>query len=248
MDLLPAIDLLGGACVRLEEGDFERQKTYSDDPVKVACQFADEGARWVHVVDLDAARHGSSANRGVIGEVVAALAAKSVRVQVGGGVRSLGDLEELLGRGVSRVVLGTVAVEDPILLERACGLFPGAVVVGLDHREGWVRVRGWTQGAALRVEEVMRRAAEAGAAAAVVTDIARDGTLGGPALVGLGGLLDLGVPVIASGGVSSLEDLRDLGRLRSPAGASLAGVVVGRAIYEGRLGVAEALACVGERP
>ncbi len=239
MELFPAIDLRGGRCVRLAEGDFERESVYWDDPVEVARGFAAAGARWVHMVDLDAARTGEPANREAI---VGVAASAGLSVQAGGGVRSLDDAAALLDAGVARIVLGTAAVESPELVAEVARRWPGGVAVGLDHRHGEVRLRGWVEGSQRRVAELVPEAMAAGASAVIVTDIGRDGTLAGPDVVGLAGLLELtGAPLIASGGVSSLDDLRTLGSIRS-GGQGLAGVIVGKALYEGHFDVAAALA------
>jgi phosphoribosylformimino-5-aminoimidazole carboxamide ribotide isomerase len=243
VELYPAIDLRGGRCVRLVEGDFARETTYSDDPVAVACAFLDAGARWIHVVDLDGARTGLPANRGVVRRIADAARGRSARVQTGGGIRTVEDAEELRAAGVARVVLGTAAVERPQLIAEIAGGWPGGVAVGLDHRHGEVRVRGWTEGGGRRVAEIVPEAITAGAAAVIVTDIARDGRLSGPDLAGLAELLaGTGAPIIASGGVRDLADVRDLARLATTGGQRLAGVVAGKAIYEGGLDVRAALA------
>ncbi|HWG73596.1 MAG TPA: HisA/HisF-related TIM barrel protein [Acidimicrobiales bacterium] len=244
MELFPAIDLRGGRCVRLAEGDFERETVYWDDPVAVAAGFASAGARWVHMVDLDAARTGEARNDDAVRRVAAE---SGLAVQAGGGVRSLAGAAALLDAGVSRVVLGTAAVETPQLVAEVARRWPGGVAVGLDHRDGEVRLRGWVQGGGRRVAELVPEAVAAGAAAVIVTDIGRDGMLAGPDVVGLAGLLELtGAPLIASGGVASLDDLRLLAAVRS-GGLGLSGVIVGKALYEGRFDVAEALAASAGR-
>jgi phosphoribosylformimino-5-aminoimidazole carboxamide ribotide isomerase len=240
VDLYPAIDLRGGRCVRLTEGDFDRETVYSDDPVEVARSFAGAGAPWVHVVDLDAARTGDPVNRSVI----SALTSLGVRIQAGGGVRSLADVSELLNGSVERVVIGTAAVENPSLVTAACREWPGRVAVGLDHRDGVVRVRGWTSEGGRRVADLVPAAVDAGVSAIIVTDISRDGTLAGPDVAGLAALLEAtGAPIIASGGVRSLGDVEQLAALEG-----LLGVVVGRAIYEGKLDVASAVSCLAAGP
>ncbi|MEY2434559.1 MAG: phosphoribosylformimino-5-aminoimidazole carboxamide ribotide isomerase [Acidimicrobiaceae bacterium] len=230
-DLYPAIDVRGGRVVRLHQGDFDQETVYDDDPVAVARSFETAGAKWIHVVDLDAARRAGS-NRDV---VVAVAAAVSIPVQTGGGVRD----GSLLDAGVARVVLGSAAVEDPDIVRRLADAYPQRVAVGLDHWDGEVRVRGWEQGSGRRLSDVANELALPGVAAFVVTDISRDATLVGPDLVGLGELQRATtVPVIASGGVGSLGDLVALRTL------GVAGVIVGKAIYEGRFRVDEAvLAC-----
>lgn len=237
MDLYPAIDLRAGRCVRLVEGDFSRETVYGDDPVAVARSFAEAGARWIHVVDLDAARTGDPANRPVVVAVAAAVAASGVSVQTGGGVRSMEDAAALLDGGVARVVVGTAAVEDPKLVARLADRWPGRIAVGLDHRAGEVRLRGWTEGAGRSVAELVPEVVAAGASAVIVTDISRDGRLAGPDVDGLAELAaTTGAPLIASGGVSSLDDVRALAAV-----PGLVGVIAGKAIYEGRLDVAAAV-------
>jgi phosphoribosylformimino-5-aminoimidazole carboxamide ribotide isomerase len=236
VDLYPAIDLRGGRCVRLAEGDFSRETVYSDDPAEVARLFAGAGASWVHVVDLDAALTGNPVNRSVI----ASLTSLNVRIQAGGGVRSMEDVSALLSAGVERVVIGTAAVETPSLVASACQEWPGRVALGLDHRDGVIRVRGWTSDGGRRVADLVPAAVEAGVSAIIVTDISRDGVLAGPDLAGLAALLEsTGAPVVASGGVRSLRDVEQLAALDG-----LVGVIVGRAIYEGQLDVASAVACL----
>ncbi len=242
IDLLPAIDIRAGRCVRLEQGDYDRETVYGDDPVAVAVGYAEAGTRWVHVVDLDAARTGEPVNRPVVAEVAAALAPLGVRVQAGGGVRSEAAAVSLAEAGVARVVIGTAAVEDPALVARIAARQPTAV--GLDGRHGEVAVHGWRAGTGARVVDVLGRFEHAGVAAVIVTDISRDGTLGGPDLRGLEAVLRATeVPVIASGGVSELEDLRALARLDVD-GRRLHGAITGKAIYEGRFTVADALAAL----
>ncbi len=245
MELLPAIDLRAGRAVRLEQGDFERERPFGD-PLGVADKFAAAGARWLHVVDLDAARDGGAANR----PMVLAIAQRTgLSVQTGGGVRSEQDVAELIGGGIRRVVLGTAALEDPELLVRCGRQFPGQVALGLDYRTrpDGVReaaVRGWTQGSGQAIDEVLDSVASMPLAAVVATAIERDGTLGGPDLAGLGVLLDAtALPVVASGGVATTDDLRALAQLRSPRRSRrLAGVVVGRALLDGSLKLEEAIA------
>lgn len=243
MDLYPAIDLRAGRCVRLTEGDFDRETRYGDDPVAVACGFEAAGAPWIHVVDLDAARTGDPVNRPVVQRIAAAV---RIPVQVGGGVRSSDDADALLGAGVARVVMGTAAVEHPEVVAEVATRWPGGVAVGLDHRHGEVQLRGWTQGGGRRVAELLPEALDAGAAVVIVTDISRDGVLRGPDVVGLAALLEAtDAPLIASGGVGTLDDLRQLSALRGGAGGrntGLVGVIVGKALYEGAFDVSSALA------
>jgi phosphoribosylformimino-5-aminoimidazole carboxamide ribotide isomerase len=233
MELYPAIDIRGGRCVRLHQGDFDRETVYGDDPLAVARSFARAGARWIHVVDLDAARR-TGDNRTVIESIVGRV---GVAVEVGGGVQDGTWLE----RGAARVVLGSLAISDPDCVAVLTARYPARVAVGLDHRDGEVRVHGWQSGSGLGLAEVIARVAVPELAAVVVTAIAADGMLAGPDLAGLAAALELTeVPVIASGGVRDLEDLRALARLRS-GGRALAGVIVGKALYEGRLDIPSAL-------
>ena len=237
IDLYPAIDLRGGRAVRLYQGDYGRETVYNDDPVAQARAFAAEGARWIHVVDLDAARTGDPVNRAVIAEITSAV---DVPVQTGGGVRSDEAADALVEAGVARVVLGTAALEQPALVARLAARMPEAV--GLYARGREVAVRGWEEGSGRDLLEVAREFADVGVAALVVTEIGRDGTLEGPDLEGLGEVLDAtDLPVVASGGVGTLDDLRALDSLRRGT-RRLAGVIVGRALYEGAFTVGEALA------
>jgi phosphoribosylformimino-5-aminoimidazole carboxamide ribotide isomerase len=238
MDLYPAVDLLDGRCVRLLQGDFERRTVYGD-PVKTAVELARAGAPWLHVVDLDAAKTGRPVNRPLITEIAGAV---TVPVQAGGGVRDDVGAASLLDAGVARVVLGTAAIEDPDLVERLASRYPGRVAAGIDHRGGEVSLRGWTQASGAGLLEALGRLEDLGVTAVIVTDISRDGTLEGPDLPGLSPALAAStVDLIASGGVASVDDLTRLARLDAD-GRRLAGVIVGRAIHDGRLSLEEALA------
>ncbi|HMF82621.1 MAG TPA: 1-(5-phosphoribosyl)-5-[(5-phosphoribosylamino)methylideneamino] imidazole-4-carboxamide isomerase [Acidimicrobiia bacterium] len=244
-ELYPSIDLRAGQVVRLQRGDFAAETVYGDDPVLVAQAFAAAGTSWIHVVDLDAARTGERVNLGVVEAICAAV---PCRVQASGGVRSVEAGGDLLAAGAARVVVGTGAIERPELVRELATLHPGRIAVGLDARGRAVAVRGWIDSTGEDLLEVATHLEDSGAAALVVTEIGRDGTMAGPALGQLGGVLQVTqLPVIASGGVGALEDLAALRRLRA-GGRSLAGAIVGRAIYEGRFGVDEALAAVGSRP
>jgi phosphoribosylformimino-5-aminoimidazole carboxamide ribotide isomerase len=239
--LYPSIDIRAGKVVRLLRGDFDAETVYGDDPVASAREFAAAGAEWIHVVDLDAARTGELANLGVIETLCAAVAC---RVQVGGGVRSADVARALLGAGAARVVIGTAAVAQPALVDELCTLHPGAIAVGLDARGRNVAVQGWTEETGGELLQLVARFDTSGVAALVVTQIDRDGTLAGPDVETLTAVLEATpVPVVASGGVGSLADLRTLVELRVD-GRSLAGAIVGRAIHEGRVSVAAALAAV----
>ena len=239
MLLYPAIDLSGGRTVRLAQGDFARETVYGTDAVERARDFAATGATWLHVVDLDASRSGQPVNRQLIAQIAAAVKAN---VQAGGGVRSADDVEALLGAGVARVVVGTAVLKRPELLAELAARWPGQVAASVDHYEGEVRVRGWSERSGRDVVEVVRQLADAGVAAVVVTEISRDGLMTGPDLRGYRALLGaVDLPLIASGGVGSLDDLRRLAWLQVGS-RRLAGVIVGRALYEGRFTLHEALA------
>lgn len=229
----PAIDLRGGRVVRLATGAYDAETVYGDDPVAVAERFVAEGATWIHVVDLDAARTGDPVNRSIIGAIVAATG-PAARVQVGGGVRSVADAEQLRSVGVGRVVMGSAAIRRPEIVVEVASIV--SVAVGLDHRNGVLATDGWTRQDSTTIEEAIGRYPDA--AAFVVTDIERDGMMVGPDIDRLDRLSRMtSIPVIASGGVGTLDDLDSLARL-----GRLAGVIVGRALYEGRFGLAEAVA------
>ncbi|QGG95508.1 1-(5-phosphoribosyl)-5-[(5-phosphoribosylamino)methylideneamino]imidazole-4-carboxamide isomerase [Actinomarinicola tropica] len=237
MDLLPAIDLLGGRVVQLVQGDYDSGTVHGDDPVAVAREFEAAGAPWIHCVDLDAARTGQPTNRELIGRVVDAV---SVPVQVGGGVRSDDAAAALAELGVARVVIGTAALEDPAMVARVAAR--QRVAIGLDVRGREVAVKGWTEGSGTTWDQALARLADAGAEAVVVTQIQKEGLMEGPDLAGLAEVLAATpLDVVASGGVSSLDDLRALDALRTPEGRGLAGAIVGTAIYEGAVPVRDAV-------
>jgi phosphoribosylformimino-5-aminoimidazole carboxamide ribotide isomerase len=239
-ELVPAIDLLNGRCVRLTRGRFDAATVYDDDPVAVASRFVRHPIRRLHVVDLDGARAGEPRNRDAIAGVVAV--ARELPVQVGGGLRSLASIEETLELGVDRVVLGTAALRDPALVREAAGRFPGRIAVGLDTSEGRVAVEGWFETSEASALEVARRFEDAGVAALIHTDIARDGTLEGPNLEATGRLAEgIDIPVLASGGVGSEEDVR---RAADLAERGVAGLIVGRALYTGAVDLERALRIV----
>lgn len=232
IDLYPSIDLLGGRVVRLRQGDYDDVTDYGDDPVAVALGFAQSGAPWVHVVDLDAAKSGDPVNRPVVASIAAALAG-TAQLQTGGGVRTVEDARELADAGVARVVMGSAAVRDPALVEAASEVVP--VAVGLDHRDGEIAVHGWTQGSGLLLDDAYGLFPTA--EMFLITNIGRDGMLTGPDIEGLTRSATVaGAPVIASGGVSSLADIVALARI-----GNLGGIITGKAVYEGRFTVAEAV-------
>jgi phosphoribosylformimino-5-aminoimidazole carboxamide ribotide isomerase len=240
VELFPAIDLRQGTAVRLVQGDFARQSDYGD-PLALAERYAGAGARWAHVVDLDAARTGRPGNRTA---VLAIARQGSLKVQAGGGVRRIADAEELLEGGVARVVLGTVAVTDPHMVQELAGRHGERVAVGIDHRGSGqdVALSGWEQRSGVTLDDMLDRLDGLSLGAVVVTAIERDGALSGPDLAGLRDVLERSPhPVVASGGVRSAGDLRALAALEAR-GRRLAGVVVGRALVDGSLSVEEAMA------
>ncbi len=247
LDLYPAIDLRNGNCVRLYQGDYAQETIYGDDPVSQARLFADAGAPWIHVVDLDAAKSGEPVNRAVVAAIAAAV---DVPVQTGGGVRSVEAARALFASGVERVVIGTAALEDPQLVHTLAK--DHRVAVGLDVRGTDVAVHGWTEGSGRHIHDVASEFAELGVDALIVTQIQVDGTMEGPDLAGLGDLLEhTEIDVIASGGVGTLEHLSALTGLER-LGRQPTGVIVGRAIYEGSFTVQQAIdalkAPLGELP
>jgi phosphoribosylformimino-5-aminoimidazole carboxamide ribotide isomerase len=234
MLVIPAIDLMSGEAVRLEKGDFATKKVYSRRPAEKAEEFRRAGATRLHVVDLDGARAGWPVNTDTVRELCAV---PGIEVELGGGLRTLQDIEKVLGLGVRYVVLGTAAVERLDLVRQACQRFPGQVICGIDARGGEVKVSGWLEGTGLKAAEVARRVKDAGVTMVEYTDVARDGMFTGVDAAGTAALqAEAGLPVVASGGVASLEDVR------ACLAAGVAGVIVGKAIYEGRLELADAVA------
>jgi phosphoribosylformimino-5-aminoimidazole carboxamide ribotide isomerase len=241
--LFPAIDLKGGACVRLLRGEMDAATVFNESPADQARKFAAAGFAWLHVVDLDGAFAGKPVNAAAVAAIVAAT---PLPVQLGGGIRDEAAIDAWLARGISRVILGTVALRDPDLVKRACRAHPGRIVVGIDARDGKVAVEGWAETSEIAARDLALRFEDAGAAAIVYTDIERDGALGGVNAEATAALAAaLTTPVIASGGVASLDDLR---RLKALAASGIAGVICGRALYDGRIAPREALALLrGER-
>ena len=237
MILFPAIDLKGGACVRLVQGDMARATVFSDDPPAQARTFQAAGFAWLHIVDLDGAFAGRPVNADAVGSILDAV---DLPVQLGGGIRDMATIEAWLERGVRRVILGTVAVRDPDLVRDACRAFPGRVAVGIDARDGRVAVEGWAETVDMEALELARRFEDAGVAAIIHTDIARDGALEGVNATATGALARaLATPVIASGGVASHSDLEALKQYEAD---GVCGVICGRALYDGRIDPAQALA------
>ena len=240
MDVIPAIDLLGGKCVRLYQGDYNQSQVFNEDPVRVAQSWATQGATRLHLVDLDGAKEGNPVNTAVIARIVQSV---DVPVQVGGGLRDRQRVAELFELGVRYAILGTVAVENPQLVAELCQEFPNQIIVGIDARNGKVATRGWLETSEIEAVELAQRMAQAGTTAIVYTDIHRDGTLQGPNQAALREMAEaITIPVIASGGISSLTDVLGLLALE-PSGVK--GAIIGRALYTGDLSLKEAVQAVG---
>ncbi|MFA7428930.1 MAG: 1-(5-phosphoribosyl)-5-[(5-phosphoribosylamino)methylideneamino]imidazole-4-carboxamide isomerase [Rhodospirillaceae bacterium] len=244
MILFPAIDLKGGACVRLYKGEMDQATVFNESPSDQAARFKAAGCRWLHVVDLDGAFAGRPANVQAVEAILETLrgtgAEPPVPVQLGGGIRDHATIDHWLGKGVRRVILGTVAVRDPALVKEACRRYPGRIAVGIDARDGMVAVEGWAERSDISALELALKFEDAGVAAIIYTDIDRDGALTGVNVEATAALAEkLTTPVIASGGVSGLDDMR---ALKARSGSGIAGVISGRALYDGRLDLAEALA------
>ena len=240
MEIIPAIDLLDGACVRLHQGDYDQVTRFSEDPVAQALSWQSQGATRLHLVDLDGAKRGEPINDAAVRAITAAL---DIPVQLGGGVRSLERAEELIACGLDRVILGTVAIEQPQLVQELAQRHPGRIVVGIDANNGRVATRGWIEQSDVLATDLAKQFSAAGIAAIITTDIATDGTLAGPNLDALRTMAQCSaVPVIASGGIGCMADLLALLPLE-PLGVS--GVIVGRALYDGRVALGEAIAAIG---
>ncbi|MGH1456293.1 MAG: 1-(5-phosphoribosyl)-5-[(5-phosphoribosylamino)methylideneamino]imidazole-4-carboxamide isomerase [Alphaproteobacteria bacterium] len=239
MIIYPAIDLKGGQCVRLYKGDMNKDTVYNDDPAAQGAEWARSGFSWVHVVDLDGAVQGSPTNYKAVRSIIEAV---DIPVQLGGGIRNLTQIEKWLQEGVSRVILGTAAVRDPDLVKKACYEFPGQIVVGIDARNGNVAVEGWVEESDIQASALAQMFEDVGVSAIIYTDIDRDGTGEGLNMVSTIALAQsTSIPVIASGGVGSLEDLK---LVRDAAEYGVEGVIVGKALYDGRITPADALKVV----
>jgi phosphoribosylformimino-5-aminoimidazole carboxamide ribotide isomerase len=233
----PAIDLKDGRCVRLIKGDMNQATVFNDSPTNQARQFADAGCQWIHVVDLNGAFAGAPVNAAAVRDILQAV---RIPVQLGGGIRDMATVAAWLEAGVARVILGTAAVKNPALVHEACRAYPGKVAVGIDARGGKVATEGWADTGELTVEELAKRFVDAGVAAIIHTDIDRDGILAGPNVAASAALARaVPIPVIVSGGVSSRDDLK---AVKAEAASGIAGVISGRAIYDGRIDLAEAVA------
>ena len=237
MILFPAIDLKDGKCVRLVRGETESATVFDLEPAEQAAKFVADGCEWLHLVDLNGAVEGKPVNEQAVRSILEAI---EVPVQLGGGIRDMATIERWLEAGIARVILGTVALRDPKLVREACKRFPAKIAVGIDARGGLVAVQGWTETSAVKALDLALRFEDAGVAAIIDTDIERDGAMGGP---NVDATVDLAhhlvTPVIASGGVSSLDDLREL---REHEAAGIVGVICGRALYDGRIDPARAVA------
>jgi len=240
MDIIPAIDLLGGKCVRLYQGDYQQAEIFSANPAEMAEKFVQDGATRLHLVDLDGAKLGKIINLNAIESILEKV---TIPVQVGGGIRTQESAEKLIQMGVARVILGTVAIENPNLVARLCQSYPGQIIVGIDARNGKVATKGWLENTQVSAIELASTMSQLGAAAIIYTDIARDGTLSGPNIPALRELASqISIPVIASGGVSSLGDLLSLLSLES---LGVEGVIIGKAIYTGAIDIQQAVRAIG---
>ena len=232
MIVYPAIDIRGGVCVRLRHGDFDQATLYNPDPVDQARQFIGAGAVWIHCVDLDAAAQGKAVNKDVIERMIKI----GGKIQLGGGIRKMADIETYLEQGISRVVLGTAALKNPDLVRQAAKIFPGQIAVAADAKEGMIATEGWLEMSDVAANELVKRFEDCGVSAVIFTDIGRDGALTGvnqKATVALAEAVS--IPIIASGGVASLDDLVALAK------TPIEGVIIGRALYDGRIGLEDAL-------
>ena len=241
MILFPAIDLKDGQCVRLKLGDMEQVTVFNDDPAAQALKFEQQGFRWLHLVDLNGAFAGQPVNGAAVENILATV---TIPVQLGGGIRSLGQIEDWLARGIKRVILGTVALKEPQIVRQACRHFPGSIAVGIDAKGGRVAVEGWAETSDLTAIELAKRFEDAGVAAIIFTDIDRDGVLKG---LNIHATLELArttrIPLIASGGLASIDDVK---RLLEPDCKILEGAISGRALYDGRLDAEVALRMIRE--
>ncbi|WP_017294781.1 1-(5-phosphoribosyl)-5-[(5-phosphoribosylamino)methylideneamino]imidazole-4-carboxamide isomerase [Geminocystis herdmanii] len=239
MEVIPAIDLLAGRCVRLYQGDYEQSQIFNENPLEVALQWESQGATRLHLVDLDGAKEGTTVNLDVIRSIVQHL---TIPVQVGGGLRDRISVERLFDLGVERSIVGTVAVENPDLVQELCEAYPHKIAVGIDARNGKVATKGWLETSTVEATDLAQRISDK-AAAIIYTDISRDGTLVGPNLESLRELAQVSkIPVIASGGISSLTDLLSLLSLES---LGVTGVIVGKALYTGKVDLKEAIGSIG---
>ena len=241
MIIYPAIDIRGGRCVRLTEGRFDAETVFADDPAEMALKWAGLGAEFLHLVDLDGALAGEGKNVPVIERILQSV---SIPVQLGGGIRNLETIEKLLSLGVNRLILGSAAVKNPQLVEEACKKYPGHIAVGIDAKNGDVAIEGWGKGSGVAATELAKKMAAYGVETIIYTDISRDGMLSGVNVEATAALARAcGVPIIASGGVASLEDIR---RVKAVESDGVQGCIIGKAIYTGAVDLKEALALAKE--
>ena len=241
MIIYPAIDIRGGRCVRLTEGRFDAETVFADDPAEMALKWADMGAEFLHLVDLDGALAGEGKNVPVIERILKSV---SIPVQLGGGIRNLETIEKLLSLGVTRLILGSAAVKNPALVEKACKKYPGHIAVGIDAKNGEVAIEGWGKGSGVAATELAKKMAAYGVETIIYTDISRDGMLSGVNVEATAALArSCGVPIIASGGVASIEDIR---RVKAVEADGVQGCIIGKAIYTGAVDLQEALALAKE--
>ena len=241
MIIYPAIDIRGGRCVRLTEGRFDAETVFADDPAEMALKWAGLGAEFLHLVDLDGALAGEGKNVPVIERILQSV---NIPVQLGGGIRKLETIEKLLDLGVTRLILGSAAVKNPELVQEACKKYPGHIAVGIDAKNGEVAIEGWGQGSGVAATELAKKMASFGVETIIYTDISRDGMLSGVNVEATAALARAcGVPIIASGGVASLDDIR---RVKAVEGDGVQGCIIGKAIYTGAAALKEALALAKE--
>ena len=241
MIIYPAIDIRGGRCVRLTEGRFDAETVFADDPAEMALKWAGLGAEFLHLVDLDGALAGEGKNVPVIERILQSV---SIPVQLGGGIRNLETIEKLLSLGVNRLILGSAAVKNPQLVEEACKIYPGHIAVGIDAKNGYVAIEGWGKGSGVAATELAKKMAAYGVETIIYTDISRDGMLSGVNVEATAALARAcGVPIIASGGVASLEDIR---RVKAVESDGVQGCIIGKAIYTGAVDLKAALALAKE--
>lgn len=238
----PAIDIRDGKCVRLQQGDYSQETIYNDSPLEVAKSWEEQGGKFIHLVDLDGAKAGHPVNDAIIGAIAANA---NVPVQVGGGLRNLADVEKLLGLGVSRVIIGTAAINDHAFTEAVLAKYGDKVAIGIDARNGFVATHGWLNTSEVRAEDLAKELAAKGAETFIYTDISRDGMMQGPNVEGIVSMAQVsGKTVIASGGVTSLDDLL---RLNVHSGSGVGGAIVGKALYTGNIDLSEALQALGQK-
>lgn len=234
--IIPAIDIRGGKVVRLKQGDYRQETVYHDDPVAMARHWETEGAQWLHVVDLDGAREGKSVNLDLVAAIAEAIA---IPVELGGGIRNINTVEEAVNKGIARVIIGTKAVTSPDFVREACCKFGGKIIVGIDARDGLVSVEGWTSSTSHRAVDFAKEMETLGVKRIIFTDIKNDGMLSGPNLEALDEMLrEITIPIIASGGVSCIEDIKSLKNMEAQ---GLEGAIVGKALYDGRINLKEAI-------